>query len=258
MSRPKFRLKGMTAKEDTVMKKVAVVTGVSGRIGRGIARRLEQDGFVVVVNYLHDAADVSGLVAEIIRMGGDAIAIKADVANQFWVRSFFDEIAKELGRIDVVVSNAEIPPLRYVNSRATSEDAIAANLRGTFLVLTQASLFVADGGRIIVVSSSAQARSHPACTPHLASEARVEAYLYRLANELRERNISVNVIACGSDRAEFSLQNKTEEQAIYVDRFPTQEHPEYLADIAGVVSFLAGPDGGLVTSQVLCANGSAA
>jgi 3-oxoacyl-[acyl-carrier protein] reductase len=251
-------MNGLIDKEDNVMSKVAVVTGASRGFGRAIARRLAQDGFVVVVSYLRDAAEANGLVAEIIRMGGDARAIKADVANQFWVKSFFEEIAKALGRIDVVVNNAQVLPLQPFDEPGNENEAMSTNLRGTFLVLAQAAQRVVDGGRIIVVSSSAQARSDAAYAPRRASEERVEAYLYRLASELRERNVSVNVIACGPDPTGFSLENKTKEQSIHLGKHGQLERQEQPADIAGVVSFLAGPDGHLVTSQVLCASSTAA
>jgi 3-oxoacyl-[acyl-carrier protein] reductase len=232
------------------MNKVAVVTGAARGVGRGIARRLAQDGFVVVVSYLGEAAEANGLVAEIVRMGGDARAIKADVANQFWVKNFFEEVVRAFGRIDVVVNNAQTPP-RPLDQPRTEEEAMSTNLRGTFLVLDQAARRVVDGGRIIVVSSNAQAGSDAAYAPRRGSEERVEAYLYRLANELRERNISVNFVARGPDRAGFSLANKTEGQVIYVGKHAPLECRKQPADIAGVVSFLAGPDGSLVNSQVL-------
>jgi len=240
------------------MKKVAVVTGASCGVGRAIARRLAVDGFLVVVSYLGDAVEATGLVAEIIRMGGDASAIKADIANQFWVRSFFEEIVRTFGAVDVVVNNSQITPLPPIGDDRTLDEVIATNLRGTYLVLAQAARLIADGGRIILVSSSAQFNLYRDYGPHVTSETRVEAYLYKLANELRERNISVNVIACGPDQTEFSLENKTKEQAIYVGKLTFLERLERPADIAGVVSVLAGPDGHSVTSQVLYANCSAA
>ena len=243
------------------MKKVAVVTGASGEIGRGIAIRLAGDGFVVAMSHLGEAGDANDLVAEIIGNGEMASAIKLDVADPFWARRFFEDIVKAFGSIDViVVSNSEVLPLRRIREGGVLDEVVTTNLHDTFLILDEAARHVADGGKIIVVSNRAQAESHPTCDPHLASEARLEAHLYRLANEVHERGILVNLIARAPDQTGVSLENKCQEQVIYLDQHASSERPctKQPADIAGIVSFLAGPDGYLMTSQVLCANDSAA
>jgi 3-oxoacyl-[acyl-carrier protein] reductase len=240
------------------MKKVAVVIGGARRIGRAIARRLALDGFVIVVSYLGDADGATRLVAEINRMGGSASAIRADVANQFWVRAFFAEIVKVFGGIDVVVNNPEVLRAPSAGEGGTLDDGSASSLRGTYLVLDQAGRHVADGGRIILVSAGAQASPYSGNNLYMTPQSRVEAYLHTLASELRERNVSVNVIACEPWQARGLAENDAEEQAIYVARLNPFEPLEPSADIAGIVSLLAGPDGHLVTSQVLYANCSAA
>jgi 3-oxoacyl-[acyl-carrier protein] reductase len=192
-------------------------------------------------------------------MGGDARAVKADVANQFWVKSFFDETLRSFGRIDLVVNTSLIPSLAHSREGGTLEEAVATNRRGAYLVLTQAARLVADGGSIVVVSDRAAfATSHPPHASCMASDVRMEGYLYELASELRDRDVSVNIIECLPDRAGFSLESETEVQNIYVGKHAHLVGQEQPVDIAGVVSFLAGPDGHLVTSQVLCASDCAA
>ena len=73
------------------MKKIAIVTGASRGIGRAVAKRLAQDGFAVVVNYLSNASEAEEVVAEIKVIGGEAIAVKADVANQTDVERLFND-----------------------------------------------------------------------------------------------------------------------------------------------------------------------
>jgi 3-oxoacyl-[acyl-carrier protein] reductase len=87
------------------MKKVAIVTGASRGIGRAVAKRLAQDGFAVVVNYLSNVGEAEGVVAEIKEIGGDAVAVKADVANQADVERLFEETMKKFGSVEVVVNN---------------------------------------------------------------------------------------------------------------------------------------------------------
>jgi 3-oxoacyl-[acyl-carrier protein] reductase len=239
------------------MKKIAIVTGASRGIGRAAAKRLAQDGFAVVVNYLSNASEAEEVVAEIKVMGGEAIAVKADVANQTDVERLFEETMKKFGSVDVVVHNSGIMPLSPIGKGDVEQfdKVISTNLRGAFLVLAQADRRLATGGRIIAFSSSVLAKSFPSYGPYIASKAGVEGLVHVLANELRGRNISVNAIAPGPVATELFLKGKSEEQIAEISKMAPLERIGQPVDIANVVSFLAGPDGGWVNSQVLRANG---
>jgi 3-oxoacyl-[acyl-carrier protein] reductase len=135
------------------------------------------------------------------------------------------------------------------------DKVIATNLRGTFVVLGQASRQISAGGRIIAFSSSVISMAFPTYGPYIASKAGVEGLVRVLANELRGRNITVNALAPGPVATELFLTGKEEAQ---IERLRKQSPLERLGqpeDIANVVSFLAGPDGGWVNGQVLRANG---
>jgi 3-oxoacyl-[acyl-carrier protein] reductase len=132
---------------------------------------------------------------------------------------------------------------------------IATNLRGTFVVLGQAARQVSSGGRIIAFSSSVIAKSFPTYGPYIASKAGVEGLVRVLANELRGRNITVNAVAPGPVATELFLTGKAEAQIEDLRRLPPLERLGQPEDIANVVSFIAGPDGGWVNGQVLRANG---
>jgi 3-oxoacyl-[acyl-carrier protein] reductase len=114
---------------------------------------------------------------------------------------------------------------------------------------------MAGGGRIIAFSSSVLARSFPTYGPYIASKAGVEGLVHVLANELRGRNITVNAVAPGPVGTELFLSGKTEEQVTELTKLAPLERLGEPEDIANVVSFLAGPDGGWINSQVLRANG---
>jgi 3-oxoacyl-[acyl-carrier protein] reductase len=239
------------------MKKVAIVTGASRGIGRAVAKRLAQDGFAVVVNYLSNAAEAKGVVAELKGIGGNAVPIQADVSSPPDVERLFNETSAKFGSIDVVVHNSGIMPLAPIgkNDFDLFDKVISTNLRGAFLVLAQAAQHIASGGRIIAFSSSVLAKNFPSYGPYIASKAGVEGLVHVLANELRGRNVSVNVVAPGPVATELFLKGKSEEQIAELTKMPPLERLGTPEDIANVVSFLVGANGGWINGQVLRANG---
>jgi 3-oxoacyl-[acyl-carrier protein] reductase len=239
-------------------KKSAIVTGASRGIGRAVARRLARDGFAVAVNYAGNAAKAEEVVAEIEKAaGGQAIAVQADVANAADVERLFKETVDTFGGINVVVNCAGIMPLSPIagGDMEIFDKVIATNLRGTFVVLGQAARQISSGGRIIAFSSSVIAKAFPTYGPYIASKAGVEGLVRVLANELRGRDITINAVAPGPVATELFLTGKAETQIEHLRKLPPLERLGQPEDIANVVSFLAGPDGGWVNGQVLRANG---
>lgn len=239
------------------MAKTAVVTGASGGIGQAVAERLARDGFAVVLNYAGNADKANQAVTKIKSEGGSAIAVRADVSKPEEVARLFEETAAAFGGVDVVVNSAGIMPLAPIQQGDIEgfDKVIAINLRGTFLVMSEAAKHLSDGGRIIAFSSSVLAKSFPSYGPYIASKAGVEGLVHVLANELRGRNITVNAVAPGPVATELFLKGKSEEQLAAMAKMAPLERIGQVDDIAGVVSFLAGPDGGWVNGQVLRANG---
>ena len=239
------------------MGKTAIVTGASRGIGSSVAKRLAADGFAVVVNYAGNAAKANEVVAAIEAAGGRALAVQGDVAVQADVERLFATTRSTFGTIDVVVNSAGIMPLGLIadGDVAAFDKVIATNLRGAFLVLSQAAKHVSAGGRIMAFSSSALAKSFPNYGAYIASKAGVEGLVHVLANELRGRNITVNVVAPGPVATELFLTGKTDAQLTQLAKAAPLERLGQPEDIASVVSFLAGPDGGWVNAQVLRANG---
>jgi len=235
----------------------AIVTGASRGIGSVVAKRLAHDGFAIVVNYAGNAAKAEEVVAEIKAAGGQAFAVQADIANVAKVESLFKQTQDTYGRIDVVVNNAGIMPLSPIakGDVASFDKVIATNLRGAFLVLGQAARHISEGGRIIAFSSSVLAKAFPTYGPYIASKAGVEGLVHVLANELRGRNVTVNAVAPGPVATELFLNDKTQAQIEQLSKLPPLERLGQPEDIANVVSFLAGPDGGWVNGQVLRPNG---
>lgn len=237
--------------------KSVIVTGASRGIGRAVAIRLAGDGFAVAVNYAGNATKAEEVVTEIKSHGGQAIAVKANVANGAEVKHLFKETIDIFGGINVVVNCAGIMPLSPIaeGDLELFDKVITTNLRGTFVVLGQAARTVSSGGRIIVFSSSVIAMAFPTYGPYIASKAGVEGLVRVLANELRGRNITVNAVAPGPVATELFLTGKSEAQIDQLRKLSPLERLGQPEDIANVVSFLAGPDGGWINGQILRANG---
>ena len=237
--------------------KSAIVTGASGGIGGSVARRLAKDGFAVVVHYAGRPAPAQAVVADLKAAGGQGIAVQGDVADAADVARLFKESMEAFGRPDVVVHCAGIMPLFPIASGdvAAFDKVIATNLRGTFLILAQAAQHVPDGGRIIAFSSSVLAKSFPTYGAYIASKAGVEGLVHVLANELRGRNITVNVVAPGQVRTDLFLKGKSDEMIEQLKKMNPLERLGLPEDMANVVSFLAGPEGGWINSQVVRPNG---
>jgi 3-oxoacyl-[acyl-carrier protein] reductase len=239
------------------MGRVAIVTGASRGIGAAIAERLAADGFAVLVNYAGNAAAAEAMVRGIEERGGHALAVQGDVAEPAAARRLFDEAERAFGGVDVLVNNAGIMTLATI---AEADDGafdrqIAVNLKGSFNTMREAASRLRAGGRIINFSSSVVGLLQPTYGVYAATKAAVEAMTAVLAKELRGRSITVNAVAPGPTATDLFLKGKPPE---LVDRLAKMAPLERLgepADIAAVVSFLAGPDGAWVNGQVLRANG---
>ncbi len=239
------------------MANTAIVTGASRGTGRSIVRRLASDGFSVVVNYAGSVKDAEETVNSIKSAGGNAVAIAGDISQVNDVTELFAKATEAFGPIQVVVNSAGIMPLSPIakSDIGSFDKVIAINLRGAFLVLAQAAQHVIEGGRIIALSSSVIAKSFPTYGGYIASKAGVEGLVHVLANELRGRNITVNAVAPGPVATDLFLKDKTQTQIEEFKKLNPLERLGQPEDIANLVSFLAGPEGGWINGQVLRANG---
>jgi len=237
--------------------RTAIVTGASRGIGTAIAERLAHDGFAVVVNYAGNADAATALVAKIEAAGGRAVAVRADVADPAAVSALFDAAEQAFGGVQVLVNNAGVMTLSPVAETADDsfDRMVAVNLRGVFNGIREGARRLQDGGRIISFSSSVVGLYQPSYAIYAATKAGVEAMTHVVAKELGARGITVNAVAPGPVATELFLDGKSGEQVAQIagmNPFGRLGEPE---DIARVVSFLAGPDGGWVTGQVIRANG---
>ena len=242
----------------------ALVTGASRGLGRAIAYRLAGEGAAVCVNYLARDAEAEALVNEIRTAGGRAITVRADVGDPAQVEEMMRVIQAELGPPSILVNNAG------AIYRATLETFDAAGMermrRTNVDGLIHVTRAVMSGmkerryGRIVNLGSVAgHGTSLPGSAFYAATKAAVAVLTRRFAMELGPYGITVNAVAPGFVQTDMVKEGRTpEEHARLVQTI--QEHsmlgrvgsPE---DIAHAVAFLAAPESGFITAQVITVDG---
>jgi 3-oxoacyl-[acyl-carrier protein] reductase len=236
--------------------KVAIVTGSSRGIGQATALALAAQGASVVVNYASSSGAADGVVAKIQAMGGQAIAVKADVSKEAEVEAMFAAAIAQFGRVDVLVNNAGITRDTLL-LRMKLEDwqaVIDLNLTGVFLCTRAASkiMLKQKSGRIINITSVAGQMGNPGQANYSAAKAGVIGFTRTVARELASRGITVNAVAPGFIATDMTNDLKAEPilAMIPLSRYGQPE------DIAGMIEFLAAtPAAGYITGQVFNVDG---
>jgi 3-oxoacyl-[acyl-carrier protein] reductase len=224
------------------MVKVALVTGGSRGIGRGICLALAQGGAQVAVNYSSSAEAAQGVVDTIVGQGGEAIAVGGDVSQPDRVEEMVKTVMDKWGRIDILVNNAGITRDRLL-LRMRLEDwqrVIDLNLTGVFLCTSAVSkiMLKQKAGRIINISSIAGIMGNAGQANYAAAKAGVIGFTRSVARELASRGITVNAVAPGFIETDMTAALSEEVikgvlQNIPLGRLGT------VAEVAGLVQFLA-------------------
>jgi NAD(P)-dependent dehydrogenase (short-subunit alcohol dehydrogenase family) len=181
--------------------KIALVTGASKGVGKGIALELAKAGCDVAVNYRSDEAGAAATVDEITRLSRRAIAVGGDVSQSAEVEKMFQQVQEAFGRLDILVNNAGIQTWKPLLD--LSEDdwdrVLATNLKGSFLCTQHAAkLMQADGGAIINIGSGCNKWPFANLVDYTASKGGVEMFTKVAAVELGPLRIRVNCVAPGA------------------------------------------------------------
>jgi 3-oxoacyl-[acyl-carrier protein] reductase len=236
--------------------KVAIVTGASRGIGRGIAELLAARGAYVVAGARGDNA--KSTVDAIVGTGGRAEAVALDVTDATSVEATVSGVLERHGRVDVLVNNAGITrdQLMLRMKRQEWDDVIATNLTGAF-TCAQAVLkpmIKQRSGRIISVSSVVGQMGNAGQANYAASKAGLIGFSMALAREVASRNITVNVVAPGMVDTEMTRAVTGKAQSDWEALIPLKRLG-MPADIAAAVCFLASDEASYITGHVLAVNG---
>ncbi len=238
---------------------VAIVTGGSRGIGRAIVKGLAAEGAKVAFVFRGNQAAAEALAAEVRGAGGTVLPLQADVANADEAQKCVERVEKEWGgRIDILVNNAGI--IRddlFVRMEPDAwQSVLATNLGGAynFCRAVAYTMMKQRGGRIINISSVAAEHHNPGQTNYAASKGAINSFTRGLAVELASRGVTVNAVAPGFIETDMSEAVRNKAGDLIKKAIPMRRlgQPE---DIARVVVFLAGPEAGYVTGQVITVDG---
>jgi 3-oxoacyl-[acyl-carrier protein] reductase len=238
--------------------KVAVVTGGSRGLGRGIAEGFGAEGARVVVNYLQDEK-AAREVADILRSNGsDAITVRANVGEVDDVRTMMDTAVKEFGTIDILVNNAGmLNSFRLAEmSVETWDSMIKVHLRGMFLCTRFAipHMLKQKSGKIINMSGTFGVSGGSEFTHMSAAKAGMIGFTRALAREVGHDGINVNCIAPAIIRTDLYNFMPDDVRDSIVGAYPLGRVGE-VRDVVATALFLATEDGSYFTGQTLCPAG---
>lgn len=240
--------------------KVAIVTGASRGIGRGIALALARESAAVVVGYARRRDAAEEVVAAIGAAGGRARADRADMSRVGDVRRLFLHAVDAYGRVDILVNDAGdavFGPLKDV-TEADFDRLFAVNVKGVFFAMQEAARRLEDGGRIINISSGITILGSSGGALYGGTKGAVEQFTQAAAKELAPRGITVNTVSPGMTETDLLMSAVPAEARRDMAKAVPLGRLGYPDDIADVVAFLASDAGRWVTGQNIRATGGAA
>lgn len=236
---------------------VALVTGSSRGIGKGIALRLARESMKIVIHG-YDADEVEGTLQEMRNLGIEAIGIASDLTSDEALEGLFAEVREQFGTLDVLVNNAA--DLRRKTMEAENRELLdyqlALNLRAPYLCSWQAAVIMREnkGGNIINISSVGGTQAHWRGLPYDVTKGGIDAMTRAMALSLAADGIRVNAIAPGAIETEKTPPPDHEVVQAMSARIPLKRFGTAF-DIGAMVAFLASTDASYITGQIMYVDG---
>jgi 3-oxoacyl-[acyl-carrier protein] reductase len=233
-------------------------------MGKAIALKLASLGSKVAVNYVaiedSNKVDADNVVEDIIRLGGEAMSVEADIRDSEVVKTMVEQVTDKWSKIDILVNNAGInkDTLLLRMSDDAWDDVINTNLRGAYLCTKFAlrSMMKQQWGRIINISSVTGIVGNTGQSNYAASKGGLIAFTKSVAREMGPRNITINAVAPGFIITGMTDKLPSERKEAILAMIPLQRfgQPE---DVAELVAFLASEKAGYITGQAITIDGGA-
>jgi 3-oxoacyl-[acyl-carrier protein] reductase len=245
----------------TLTDKIAIVTGGSRGIGRGIALELARRGATLVVNYNSSPDAANEVVEQITTGGGKAMAFQADVSTEDGANNLIKAATDVYGKLDILVNNAGTTRdnLIMMMKPEDFDTVIQTNLRSTWLCSKAAvkTMMRKRYGRIINISSISGIAGNGGQTNYSASKAGIIGFTKSLAREVSSRSITVNAVAPG-----FVLTDLTKDLPPEITEQLNKNIPlgrwGSIEDVAYATAFLASDEAAYITGHVLVVDGGMA
>lgn len=238
--------------------KVALITGASRGIGKGIAQKFVEAGATVVFTYVSSDDKARALEAELTAQGGTAKGFKSNAAEFDAAQTLIDDVMKEYGRIDIVINNAGITRdnLLMRMSEEHWDEIMNINLKSCFNITkaVMRPMLKARSGSIINMSSVVGVKGNAGQANYAASKAGIIGFTKSVAAELGSRNIRCNAIAPGFIETEMTgaLDEKVVQE--WRDAIPLKRGGS-TEDVANLALFLASDMSAYITGQVINVDG---
>lgn len=238
--------------------KVALVTGGSRGLGAVIAEALADEGADVAITYVASQDKAEAVVAKLRAKGVRAFALRSDQADLTAAKPLVDAVVAEYGRLDILVNNAAVvakgqqvddPAL----DTATLDHQWQVNVMGAVATTRAAAPVLSEGGRIIFIGSrNGTLALIPGVADYAGTKAALIGYAKGVARDLGPRNITVNVVQPGAMPTDMMVEalGSTTAPDAFLDMHPIRRIAT-LEEVAALVNFLAGPNGGYITGGVI-------
>lgn len=245
--------------------RIAVITGASRGLGRSSAIKLAEAGIDVVITYRSNRAEADKVVAEIHKLGRRGAALQLDVSKVTALDAFAAQLRATLSEqwsrdhFDFLVNNAGmgVHAAFMETTEAQFDELVNTHLKGAFFLTQKLLPLIADGGRILNVSSGLARFALPGYSAYATMKGGIEVLTRYLAKELGPRRISVNVLAPGAIETDFgggAVRDNAQLNA-FVASQTALGRAGLPDDIGGVVAALLAPQTGWINAQRIEASG---